>query len=90
MEPIKVLVGDEACDKVVHGAPEEEIPLLPQFGDTMVIAAKPNATAKGRPGVVVSFTTQLPDGTVARVQAVTTAALFLSAAKVIENHPDLQ
>ena len=36
----------------------------------------PGATQGGRPGVVVTFSVRLPDGSFARAQAVTTLANF--------------
>lgn len=53
-------------------------PVLKQAGDIEMIV-KPNGTEGGKPVVAVTFLVQLPDGTFARAQATTTAALIESA-----------
>ena len=91
MEMIKCVVSAERFDELVHGTADS--PTLPQCGDThgmLEIAAKPNCMLSGAAGVVISFYAVLPDGTPCRVQAVTSRKVFLAAADIIRNHPDLR
>lgn len=55
---------------------------LPEGADLRIIT-KDRATQGGRPAVMVTFTVHLPDGSRRRVQAVTTARLFLMAAAAV-------
>lgn len=78
MEHVTLLLDDAAFDRFVHeGLPE---------GQDLTVAVKAKATAQGKPAVVVSWTVRLPDGTVARVQAVTTAAAFLALALGVKGY----
>lgn len=62
---------------------------LPE-GEDLEVVVHPTGTASGRPAVVIGWSVRLPDGTVRRVQAVTTAACFLTTAAfvrgVVERH----
>lgn len=73
MERVDVALSAEKFDAAVHG--DGVVPVLPESGD-MAFYIKPRATEGGKPGVVVTFTVQLPDGSQARAQAVTTLANF--------------
>lgn len=73
MENITLKLGlDSEFDALVHGAPDEP-PVAKQASD-ITIVTKDSCTVKGRPGAVISFHVQLPDGQTQRVQAVTTVA----------------
>lgn len=64
---LRLILGqDSEFDQLVHGAGA-----LPQAGD-VTIATKDAATQQQRPGAVISFDVQLPDGSVKRAQAVIT------------------
>ena len=52
-------------------------------GDLKIIT-KNDATVGGKPAVMLTFTVQLPDGTMQRVQTVTTAQMFVSAAAAVK------
>jgi hypothetical protein len=55
---------------------------LPDGGDLRVVT-KDNGTVGGRPIVMLTFTAQLPDGSVRRVQTVTTVRQFQAVAAAI-------
>lgn len=74
MERIELLLDDAEYDRLVHDAP-------PERGD-LTVCVKARATHKGQPGVVLSFTVEI-NGKPIRVQATTTARLFLTAARGI-------
>lgn len=78
MEALHVEFDNARYDSIVHAGP-------PEAGD-MELVVKDGATAGGWPGVVVTFTVQLPNGQHQRVQAVTTARLFLGAATLLRGH----
>ena len=61
---------------------------LPDAGDLKVIT-KNDATVGGKPAVMLTFTVQLPDGTMQRVQTVTTAKMFVSAAAAVKGRYNL-
>lgn len=63
--------GDE-FDELVHGG-------CPEMGDLKFVF-KDDATTSGNPAVVIAFTAVV-DGKPAKVQAVTTLNVFLSAAR---------
>ena len=64
MERIIISNDPERFDELVHnGLPE---------GLDIEIASKAGATANSEPAVVMSFSVQLPDNSIARAQAVTT------------------
>lgn len=77
MENLRLVLGnDKMFDELVNGG-------LPQASD-LTLCTKDHATQRGMPAVVISFDVQLPDGTVKKVQAVTTVRLlvgFYSAMK---------
>lgn len=72
-ELVNVELSPEKFDKALRGG-LDDLPVLPDRGDLSVYF-KPNATVSGKGAAVLTFTVQLPDGTFARVQTVTTAAL---------------
>ncbi len=73
MERIDVSLSPEKFDAAVHG--DGVVPVLPEKGD-LAFYFKRGVTQGGKPGVVVTFTVVLPDGSEARAQAVTTLANF--------------
>lgn len=78
MEAIRIGNSDELFDKALHGGLDgETLPILPGNGD-MAVFIKRHATVHGNPAVCVTFTVQLPDGSFARAQTVTTLANFES------------
>lgn len=77
MEMVKLELSPEKFDKAVHGG-LDDLRVLPDRAD-LAVYVKPKATQGGNAGVVLTFTVQLPDGSFARVQTVTTAALLESA-----------
>lgn len=69
MEGISVRFNDiELWDKVLKNC-------LPEAGDLMMVT-KDNCTASGRPGVMLTFTVELPNGEMRRAQTVVTGRLF--------------
>lgn len=77
MESLSISIDPAAYDRTLHPTPGM-LPLLPENGDLEAFV-KPKATVNGKAGVVITFTVTLPDGSPARVQAVTTAALLATA-----------
>lgn len=74
MEGIKCHLNSEEFDKAVHGGLDDR-PVLPECGD-LAVYIKPDATVEHNPMAVITFMVQLPDGTLARVQATTTLVLL--------------
>lgn len=56
---------------------------LPECADLTLIT-KDGAMESGAPGIMVTFTVRLPDGSLRRVQAVTSLRVFLAAVKAIK------
>jgi len=90
MEELTLKIGEKAFDELVHGEPGCDPPLAQCDGAGLTIAAKNGCLASGAPGVALSFYCVLRDGTVERVQAVTTLRAFIMAAQALAVHPDLQ
>lgn len=81
MEQARIILDDgtgSAFDQRVRGDD-----VLPDGGDLTVVT-KNNGTKEGRPIVLFTFTVQLPDGTLRKVQTVTTVRMFQTIAKAIE------
>ncbi len=77
MDQITVRISDpEAYDKAVHEG-------LSDGGDLSFIT-KDYATEEGRSALVVTFTVQLPDGSLSKAQSATTVRNFLMAAQIIQ------
>jgi hypothetical protein len=74
MEGIVLRLDAAEFDKAVHGG-LGRVRVLKERGD-LAVYVKPDATEGGKAAAVITFTVELPDGTVARAQAVTTAALL--------------
>lgn len=74
MESVRVDLSAERYDQAIHGG-LDELPILQEGGD-LAVFVKPDCTEGGQAGVVITFTVALPDGTMARAQAVTTANLM--------------
>jgi hypothetical protein len=87
MESIPVRLDKDLFDKAVHGGLDIN-PVMPEVGDLSVYA-KPNATQGCNGMVCITFTVRLPDGTIARAQAVTTAKLFILAGKIVQMWDDV-
>lgn len=81
MEHINIVLDSGKFDKAVHGGLDNN-PVLKEGGD-LAMYVKPRATVNGNAMVVITFTVQLPDGTLARAQAATTAALMEAAGRAI-------
>lgn len=60
---------------------------LPECGDIKIIV-KHGAMQSGKSAVLVTFTVRLPDGTLQRVQAVTSAELFMQAGFAVKGSVD--
>lgn len=82
MEAITCELSAEKFDKALHGGLDNK-PVLPEAGD-LAIYCKPKATIGGNGMAVITFTVQLPDGTKARAQATTTAALLETVLSVVK------
>jgi hypothetical protein len=80
MEAVDVALSAEKFDAAVHGNGVD--PVLPECGD-LAFYFKPNATAGGRPALVITFGVRLPDGSLARAQAVTTLNNFEAVAALV-------
>lgn len=70
MEMLILSFDPDRFDAVVKG--EDSLP----EGRDMEIVIKPRATVNGYPMVAVTFTVQLPDGSLRRAQATTTLRAF--------------
>lgn len=68
-------------DRAVHGSLKD--------GANLACVVKENGTVDGKPIVALTFRVQLPDGSVARAQTVTTARALIAAAKLIAARYDL-
>lgn len=55
---------------------------LPEGGDLKAIT-KNDGTVQGNPIVLLTFTVQMPDGTIRKAQAATSVKLFLFAARLM-------
>ena len=86
MEHVKIELSDQAFDAAVHG-PQEGQPSLPEGGD-MAIYVKRNATVGGNAMAVITFTVQLPDGTLRRAQCPTTVANLINALSILKGWKD--
>lgn len=86
MEIIAIELNDEKFDHAVHGPPEGP-PSLPEGGD-LTIYVKRNATVNGNAMAVVTFTVQLPDGTLRRAQCPSTVANFINVLSVLKGWSD--
>jgi hypothetical protein len=74
MEGIVLKLDAAEFDKAVHGG-LGLVRVLKEKGD-LAVYVKPDATVGGKAMAVITFTVEMPDGGIARVQAVTTAALL--------------
>lgn len=81
MEMITVELNGEKFDHSVHGVPEGQ-PSLPEGGD-LAIYVKKNATELGNAMAVITFTVQLPNGTIRRVQCPTTVANLIAVLGIL-------
>lgn len=86
MEHVTCNLDPELFDKAVHGGLDDK-PVLPENGD-LSLYGKAKATVGGNGMVVLTFTVQLPDGTLARAQCTTTARLFLLMAQCVRGWVD--
>lgn len=86
MEAIKIKLSDIDFDEAVHGKPEGQ-PTLPDAGD-LAIYIKKKATVSGAAGAVLTFTVQLPNGNLQRVQTVTTVTNLMMALSVLKGWQD--
>lgn len=86
MEAITIAIDAEKFDQSVHGTPEGP-PSLKEGGD-MAIYVKKKATVNGNAMAVVTFTVQLPNGTLARAQCATTAVNLMAALAVLKGWHD--
>ena len=76
LEHVKVNLADtELFDELVHNS-------LPEGGDLQIVT-KDAATVGGKPCVCISFTVQLPDGSLGRAQCVTTLRNMMNALAVL-------
>jgi hypothetical protein len=75
MEHIVVKIDPDAFDRSIRHPDQSGLPILAEGGD-LAVYVKPGATTGGKAGAVLTFTVQLPDGSFARAQCVTTAALL--------------
>ena len=82
MEYVKISLDDQEFDNAVHG-PKEGQPSLPEGGD-MAIYVKVNATVNGNAMAVITFTVQLPDGTLRRAQCPTTVVNPMTAFGILK------
>lgn len=81
MENLIIAIDPEKFDQAVHGG-LDDLPVLPERGD-LAVYMKPKATVNGNAMAVITFTVQLPDGSFARAQAATTAALLDTALSAV-------
>lgn len=86
MEGIKCEISAEKFDRAIRNVPGE-IPVLAEGGD-LAVYVKPKGTVEGKACAVITFTVQLPDGTKARAQATTTAALLKQVGLIMRGWED--
>lgn len=72
MEVLTVKFDDALFDEIVHGSAKQ--------ASGCQVTVKDRATVGGEPGICISFECETRNGEIQRVQAVTTARLFLAAA----------
>lgn len=82
MENLTCELNTDKFDKAVNGGLDDK-PVLRE-GCGLSIYIKPEATERGRPAVVITFTVELPDKSLARAQCVTTAALLETVVRTIQ------
>lgn len=76
MELATIEISPVKFDQALRGGLDDRR-VLRECAD-LAIYFKPGATESGKAGAVITFTVLLPDGTFARAQAVTTAAMLES------------
>lgn len=77
MEAFGIKLNDgKSFDTILAGS-------LPEGGDATLIT-KDHGTVGGKPAIMLTFSVQLPDGTPAVAQVVTTLKIFLAAAEVLK------
>lgn len=74
MEHVECCLSAELFDKAVYGG-LDDLPVLKEGGD-LAVYVKPKATVAGKPAVVITFTVQQVDGSLARAQCVVTYGLL--------------
>lgn len=80
MESIALSIDPTAFDRCLRAT---NPPSLKDAGD-LAIYIKPKATTSLAPAAMLTFTVQLPDGTMARAQTVTTVECLKSALMMIQ------
>lgn len=75
MQVAQVVFEDARFDSVVKGG-------LPEGGDLEFVLSE-KRTVDGAPAVAITFTVELPDGTLARAQTVTTARLIATIGAMV-------
>ena len=86
MEPLTLTLRNAGrFDAVLE---ETRLTPSPEVGGTLEVITKERATASGKPAVMVTFEVMIPDGGLRqlrriRVQAVTTAQLFVMAGDAV-------
>lgn len=86
METIHIVLSDEKFDEAVHG-PIEGQPSLPEGGD-LAIYVKKNATVNGNAMAVITFSVQLPGGSIRRAQCPTTVTNLLNVLTILQGWHD--
>lgn len=81
MESVRCELNPEMFDKAVHGGIDH--PVLAEGGD-LAVYVKPDATHGGNPMAVITFSVQLPDGSMARAQAATTLRILETMLRIIQ------
>jgi hypothetical protein len=84
MENLNISINPDKFDKAVHGGLDAAgVPVLVQDGAGDIFV-KPNGTVGGKPVAVITFLVKLPDGSTARAQLTTTAALLAMAGGIVK------
>lgn len=86
MEAVKIELSAEKFDAAVHG-PDGGQPSLSEGGD-MAIYVKKHATVGGNAMAVVTFSVQLPNGTIRRAQCPTTVNNLMSVLAILKGWHD--
>lgn len=82
-----IITLDDGTGKAFDDALKDNT--LQDYGDVRLIT-KDNATTEGNPAIMITFGVLQTNGIAKKAQVVTTAKLFLMAAKAIKNkYPDL-
>ncbi len=87
MEGLRIILDDGTGKEFDKRLEEFWVSGVQECGDLQLVT-KTDGTMTGNPVVMITFTTRQPDGTLQKVQAVTSVKLLVTAAEAIKaRHP---